>query len=88
MNGAGEEAYFDSLFCAHSMRHRGVGNALLKAGLDRVQTLGFKKVSGKIIGSPEHCEYVAKMLDRLGFEVGECLEMGEGWWQATMLKNL
>ena len=87
MNAFRGEAYFDSLFCAHSMRSRGVGNALLAAGLDRVKKIGFKKVSGRILGSPEHCEYIAKMLDRHGFKVVECIEPREGWWDATMLKT-
>jgi len=39
------------------------------------------------LGSPEHCEYIAKMLDRHGFKVVECIEPREGWWDATMLKT-
>jgi GNAT superfamily N-acetyltransferase len=81
------EAYFDSLFCAHSVRNRGIGHALLSAGLDRVKGKGFEKVSGKIIGTRAHCEHIAKMLDKHGFKVVECLEKGEGWLEATMLKT-
>jgi hypothetical protein len=87
MNAFRGEAYFDSLFCAHSMRNRGVGNALLAAGLDRVKGKGFEKVSGRIMGPPEHCEHIAKILDKHGFKVVECIEQREGWWDASMLKT-
>lgn len=87
VNASRGEAYFDSLFCAHSMRGRGVGNSLIAAGLDRVEKMGFKKVSGKILGSPEHCEQIAKMLNKQGFKVVECIEPREGWWDAIMLKT-
>ncbi len=60
MNAVRGEAYFDSLFCAHCFRGKGIGNMLLSAGLDRVKQKGFEKVSGNIIGAPEHCERIAK----------------------------
>jgi GNAT superfamily N-acetyltransferase len=81
------EAYFDSLFCAHSVRNRGIGLALLSAGLDRVKGKGFEKVSGMIIGTRAHCEHIAKMLDKHGFKVLECLEKGEGWLEVNVLKT-
>jgi ribosomal protein S18 acetylase RimI-like enzyme len=80
------EAYFDSLYCAPAVRNKGVGRALLAAGLTRVRQAGFRKVSGDIIGSEAHCERIAKMLDSHGFEVVECRQM-QGWLEVDMLKT-
>lgn len=87
MYASRRQAYFDSLFCAHCLRNKGAGQALLAAGVERVRGQGFAKVSGKIIGSPEHCERIAKMLDKHGFKVVECAQMTDDAWEAEMLKT-
>ena len=80
-------AYFDSIFCAHGIRDHGVGSALISAGLDRIKNKGFKYVSSVIIGTPSHCENVARLLDRHGFNVLECYQKSNDWVEATMEKT-
>ncbi len=82
------EAYFDNLFCAPSVRNHGVGGALIAAGLKQATEGGFKTVAGQITGDEEHCENVARLLDRNGFEVTNCTKYTPSWVVADMAKTL
>lgn len=68
------EAYLDSWFCAPGMRSRGVGKALVKAGLDRIGQLGFERVSAQVLGTEDHCLNNAGILRSCGFNADACSE--------------
>lgn len=78
------EAYFDSWFCAPGIRGRGVGTALVKAGLEKIKELGFKRVSAGVLGSEDHCLHNAGILKSCGFSVDDCYENVPGILQVDM----
>lgn len=89
MNAWRGEAYFDSWFCAPGMRSRGVGTALVKAGLDKVRELGFKRVSAGVLGSEEHCLHNAGILRSCcGFTADTCYENVPGILQVELSMEL
>jgi GNAT superfamily N-acetyltransferase len=81
------EAYFDSLFCAKAVRNKGVADKLVEAGLIRAQERGIRRVSGQIDGNYDHCEQIARMLMKHGFEVLEGVEKGPGWIEVEVLRT-
>lgn len=82
-----KEAYFDSLFCAEAVRKKGLGHKLIEAGLNFAREKGILRVSGLIDGDYDHCEQIARMLMRHGFEVLEGVEKGPGWIEVEVLKT-
>lgn len=77
-------SYFDSLYVAPCIRGKGIGSALIGAGVERANKKNCVWIDGRIIGSSQHCEHIAQLLAPHGFKVKDVRPRSARWTEVDM----